>query len=150
MMTHDYSTCGGPEHCDYCRAILNESPEQACARLAKENRERVLRTASLRTSIHPQEDSRNDYTPPNPYEHGLATLRAAESTLTTPERQFEQRYQRMQTLALEQQTLDRDVEQEIRALAEYRRQLDASSPLAGYAAPDPYTAGLDKLRSEGR
>ena len=58
-MAHNYDTCGGPDTCEYCCSILSESPDETCARLTAENRER--------TCPH-----RN---PPNPY---AAATRAAD------------------------------------------------------------------------
>ena len=43
---HNYTACGGPHKCRYCAAILSETPHEAASRLAAENRERGLRTAS--------------------------------------------------------------------------------------------------------
>jgi hypothetical protein len=46
--SHKVGTCGGPRFCGYCREILDETPEQAVARLSAEDHERGLVAASVR------------------------------------------------------------------------------------------------------
>jgi hypothetical protein len=104
-----------------------------------------LRTAGtrgeLRTGIHYQEDTMADYTPVDPYEPSLARLRAATAT---------------------SESLLADRYREHRA-AEFAAEYKASAlrgasvsgprgqrPNRDYTPPDPYKAGLDKLRDAAR
>lgn len=62
---HPYATCGGPSRgCPYCIAIFSESPQRQYERTQAEDRARRLRVAAER-----------DYTPPDPYEKDLASMR---------------------------------------------------------------------------
>ena len=82
----------------------------------------------------------DDYAPPNPYEHGLKKLRAASST---PERSFEEHWKaaRLRALEIEHAEIEAHIEAN-----PYPRLTTAE--LEECRAPDPYRAGLDKLRSE--
>ena len=113
---HHYETCGGPKQCDYCRAILSETADEAVSRLAAENAARELRAASdgtwqLRTGVHLWEDGR---------------LKEA----------------RMK---------DNDNDKALRTTSAQRD--DLGRALQGFgsvqldAPPDPYAAGLAKLRA---
>jgi hypothetical protein len=53
-MAHNYHTCGGPRRCDYCAAILIETPAEAVARLTAEEGERAAdRRARLAQNFEP-------------------------------------------------------------------------------------------------
>lgn len=76
----DYTGC--PSCNDAMAALLRMNGQQYCDWLTRT--QRSLRTASgatLRTIIrHYQEDTMNNYTPPDPYAAPLAALRAANTT----------------------------------------------------------------------
>ena len=95
---------------------------------------RDLRTNSV------QENAAEDCSPPDPYEQGLEKLRDATATDAS---RFEDNYKTERFRALE------------REHAAIQTQSDAdpfprltAAELAEYRAPDPYKAGLDKLRSK--
>ena len=49
---HDYASCPGPHGCAYCRAILSETPEQACRRIASENQHYLQRHRAAECDIY--------------------------------------------------------------------------------------------------
>lgn len=100
---------------------------------------REQRAAALRTT---EDTMSEDYTPPNPYAAGLASLRAAEAT---PESRFAEQYaaERLRALAAERAALDAHIE------ANPFPRLTAAEA-AEYAAPNGYQLALDKMRSEAR
>ena len=87
-MTHD-PNCSGPSTCRYCRSMLSETPEQACARFAAEDTERGLRSASFRAGA-------DEYAAPDAYAPALAARKAAEAT---PASTFRERYAAERTAA---------------------------------------------------
>jgi hypothetical protein len=96
--------------------------------------------------LTPEIVAAESYAPPDGYREGLKALRAAEATAhLSPEARLkasEDEYKRQRT----------------EEFARTRAALDAAEPeprltaaeLSDYAPPDPYKAGLDKMRREGR
>jgi hypothetical protein len=89
------------------------------------------------TSKRQLEWSEPDYRPPDPYERGIAALRAATSTSS-----FEDTYKVERLRALEAEYR--------RAEEELRDDRPDLTDLSEYAAPDPYAAGLKALREARR
>lgn len=144
-MRHNYETCGGPTACAYCRAILSETPEQACARFAEETR--GLRSAGasheLRTGVHFQEDTmKNDYAPIDSYAPGIARLRAATASADLG---FAERYAAERRRALEAEHAARSVRAAQQPERKPRPRLTAAE-LRPFAAPNAYQIALDKMK----
>ncbi len=149
---HHYDSCGGPRCCRYCSHILNESPEEGAARIEAENHARGLRSASqseFRTSTNAsaQHDALGRAlqgygsvqldAPPDPYEAGLAKLRAAQGIPDAP-----------------------DVTDALRAMAAFRDRLREYALTAGLGLPpatndiyytkppDPYAAAITTMEKK--
>jgi hypothetical protein len=99
--------------------------------------------AQLRT-LGPDLSTTDLLAAPDPYAEGLKQLRAAAAT---PESTFEQRWKedRLAALDAEYQRWNAHVREHPSP-----RLTDAEEASSSYAPPDPYKAGLDKMRSEGR
>ena len=138
MKRHNYETCGGPTACIYCRAILSETPEQACARIAEENRERGLRSAGarheLRTGIHKEDTMKNDYAPIDSYAPGIAQLRAANATADSG---FAERYAAERLAKMEAEHAARSFRAGQQQERNPRPRLTAAE-LAKFTPPNPY------------
>lgn len=131
---------GGP-----CCYATNDAGERipTISQCEKCNKHFVAKT--LRESVHTnQEDRMENYTPQDPYADGLKKLRAASATSASRFedeykaarlREFEAEYARLATL---------------RAAHAARLAATPHADLESYAPPDPYRAGLDKMRSEKR
>ena len=138
-------TCSGPENCAEYSAILNMTPTQyvdyindSTARFAAIRAAR----AGTDTALTFRVSKPTSFEPPNPYERGLADLRTARAT---PASSFAERY------AAERRA---ELEAEYAAAARSTprpapRRLTAAES-AQYAPPDPYAAGLAKMRSNTR
>jgi hypothetical protein len=81
------------------------------------------------------------FAPPDPYQREIAQLKAAEATDLS---RFEDAYKRA--------SLDDAMAMRAKLDCVEPRRMTAAeeAELAQYAPPDPYKAGLDKMRSEGR
>jgi hypothetical protein len=77
---HNAQTCGlGPRRCLDCRAILSESHEQRCARIAREDAElgRLRTAGEFRAGIRYDEED-TTMTTLDPYQAGIERLRTAQ------------------------------------------------------------------------
>ena len=118
-----------PEHpCDKCKAHF------AALRQHQEN--------------NMEDDDTFDGTSPNSYEVGLADLRAAASTPSTPESRFAEQYQAERRKEFEQDERDLNVVDEHIAATPLPRLTDAE--LEEFAPPDPYAPGIKALREARR
>jgi hypothetical protein len=112
--------------------------------LARYRMVRGLRTAAagspgeLRTGIHYPEDTMDDYTPPNSYQLALQRMRRA---VSTPESRFAEQWkaQRMRELMNEPAS--------VVVRGAQRSTPCSAAELAACVPPDPYAAGIAKMRS---
>ena len=124
-------TCRG---CTECDSVIRSAMDTLSHVRSLKLRIAEQHPIRMRTLQRPAVN-RADYTPPDSYAPGIATLRAASST---PESRFEDQWKadRLRELEVEHRSLD--------ALAPEARLTAAE--LAQYAPPDPYAEGIKALQ----